>query len=156
MGRDGRSAGRDAHRDGRDGRDGRDRDRRREEDEKEREKEREEREHARAKEKEQRAVQNVVSCFNRMKGINLSNFESLKSDFERIMASELPYTGAKESELRGEATRVLADAEETIAKAKKAHEEEMKRKEEEERVRLEQEAKAKRQQAANLNASSKH
>ena len=164
MGRDGRSAGRerdrdrDRDRDGRDGRDARDaRDREKRREEEEREKERE---LLRAKElkheKEQRAIQNVTSCFQRMKGINLSNFESLKSDFERIMASELPYCGEKESELRAEATGVLSEAEEAIAKAKKAHEEEMKRREEEERIRLEQEAKAKRQQAANMNASGSH
>jgi len=86
-----------------------------------------------------------------MSGVNLGNFESLKADFERIMASELPYTGDKETQLREEAKRVLTSAEEQVAKEKLQLEEEQKRREEEEKLRLEQEAKAKRQQAANLN-----
>jgi len=108
-------------------------------------------ERERPEEKQQKAVQAVTSCFHRMSGVNLGNFESLKADFERIMASELPYTGDKETQLREEAKRVLTSAEEQVAKEKLQLEEEQKRREEEEKLRLEQEAKAKRQQAANLN-----
>ena len=59
---------------------------------------------------EQRAIQTVVSCFNRMKGINLSNCDTLKADFERLMASELPYCGEKEAELRSQAKEVAHSA----------------------------------------------
>ena len=51
-------------------------------------------------------MQTVVSMFQRMKGISLSNSDALKADFERIMASKLPSCGDKEGELKAEATKV--------------------------------------------------
>merc|ERR1712061_798581 len=110
----------------------RDRDRdKKEKDKKEKEKERAKEKDKKAKKsdsdsdsdddkakKQQEATLAVLACFQKLSDVNLENFETVKAEYEKVMATELPDTGAQQEVLKAQAEQAFGYAETYISKIK--------------------------------------
>merc|ERR1712039_94599 len=64
--------------------------------------------------RQQQATLAVLSCFQKLSDVSLENYESLKKEFEEVLAKDLPHTGAQRDTLKEEAERVFAYAKQYI------------------------------------------
>jgi len=92
--------------------------------------------------RQQRAIMAVLACFHKLSDVTLENFQEVKAEFEHVMTTELPETGAQQDILKTEANRVFGYAQqyvEQIKEQQRSWEELKQKKEKEERSRREEE-----------------
>merc|ERR1712060_60568 len=77
--------------------------------------------------RQQEATLAVLACFQKLSDVNLENFESVKAEYAKVMATELPDTGAQQEVLKAQAEQAFGYAETYITKLKGGSEEELRR-----------------------------
>merc|ERR1712060_496700 len=68
--------------------------------------------------RQQEATLAVLACFQKLSDVNLENFESVKAEYAKVMATELPDTGAQQEVLKAQAEQAFGYAETYITKLK--------------------------------------
>merc|ERR1712151_423406 len=68
--------------------------------------------------RQQEATLAVLACFQKLSDVNLENFESVKAEYAKVMATELPDTGAQQEVLKAQAEQAFGYAETYISKLK--------------------------------------
>merc|ERR1712194_11490 len=76
--------------------------------------------------RQQEATLAVLACFQKLSDVNLENFDTVKAEYEKVMATELPDTGAQQEVLKAQAEQAFGYAETYISKLKGGSEEEEK------------------------------
>eukprot|EP00928_Gymnodinium_smaydae_P052576 TRINITY_DN3656_c1_g7_i1.p1 TRINITY_DN3656_c1_g7~~TRINITY_DN3656_c1_g7_i1.p1 ORF type:complete len:1385 (-),score=333.21 TRINITY_DN3656_c1_g7_i1:71-4147(-) len=84
--------------------------------------------------RQQQATLNVLRVLQQLSNANPENFETLKSDLAKVMATELPETGSQEEILKMEANRVLEHAQHYVEQVKQQQVREAQAVEEQERI----------------------
>merc|ERR1711972_1098589 len=68
--------------------------------------------------RQQEATRAVLACFQKLSDVNLENFETVKAEYAKVMATELPDTGAQQEVLKAQAEQAFGYAETYITKLK--------------------------------------
>merc|ERR1712176_587876 len=68
--------------------------------------------------RQQEATLAVLACFQKLSDVNLENFETVKAEYDKVMATELPDTGAQQEVLKAQAEQAFGYAETYITKLK--------------------------------------
>merc|ERR1712087_502398 len=68
--------------------------------------------------RQQEATLAVLACFQKLSDVNLENFDTVKAEYEKVMATELPDTGAQQEVLKAQAEQAFGYAETYISKLK--------------------------------------
>merc|ERR1711948_64322 len=68
--------------------------------------------------RQQEATLAVLACFQKLSDVNLENFETVKAEYEKVMATELPDTGAQQEVLKAQAEQAFGYAETYVSKLK--------------------------------------
>merc|ERR1712083_307588 len=94
--------------------------------------------------RQQEATLAVLACFQKLSDVNVDTFETVKAEFEKVMATELPDTGAQQEVLKAEANRVFGYAKQYIEqiKGQQSSAEDAKQKKADEKARKDKRKKA--------------
>merc|ERR1712151_234119 len=68
--------------------------------------------------RQQEATLAVLACFQKLSDVNLENFDTVKAEYDKVMATELPDTGAQQEVLKAQAEQAFGYAETYISKLK--------------------------------------
>merc|ERR1712113_492567 len=68
--------------------------------------------------RQQEATLAVLACFQKLSDVSIDTFETVKAEYEKVMATELPDTGAQQEVLKAQAEQAFGYAETYISKLK--------------------------------------
>merc|ERR1712003_56148 len=69
-------------------------------------------------ERQHKATLAVLSCFQKLSDVSLENFESVRDEFQEVIKTELPETGAQQDALKEQANRVFEYAQQYVTQIK--------------------------------------